>query len=428
MARLTVLGIILYGLFLLGLITFNGGLVALTIPLVIYLGAALLTGPAGVQIKVTRTLSSDRVQPDTPIAVHLALSNEGDRLEEVLVEDLLPPALTLIEGQPLALISLAPGETVEMNYTIQGQRGAYSFEGVRVTASDHLGLVRRQTILPLPDSLNILPEVFKPRRVTIRPLRTRAYTGPIPARQGGSGVEFFGVREYQAGDPLRWINWRMTARHPQTLFTNEFQQERIADVGLILDARQRNDVHCRGESLFEHAVRATAALAEAFLNDGNRVGLLTYGAWLDWTFPGYGKVQRQRILDALARARTGESLIFESLDYIPTRFFPAGSQIVLISPLCRDDMPMLVRLRTHGYPLLVVSPDPVTFETQTLPTRPEVALATRIARLERRLLLRKLYQAGIRVVDWRVHDPLGQAIQAALGRLPHWFYAVGWER
>jgi uncharacterized protein (DUF58 family) len=271
----------------------------------------------------------------------------------------------------------------------------------------------------------VLPETSRLRRVAIRPLRTRAYAGPVPSRQGGSGIEFFGVREYQSGDPLRWINWRSSARHPRTLFTNEFEPERIADVGLILDARQRSDIRVKDDALFEHAVRATSSLAEAFLSDGNRVGLLIYGAGLEWTLPGYGKVQLECILRALAGAETGTSEVFDSLDYIPTRYFPARSQIVLISPLCQDDLPVLVRLRARGYQVMVISPDPVTFEAETLTPQWDVALATRIARLERTLLLRRLQQAGIQVVDWPVHTPLDQAVLMSLGARPSGFRVAG---
>jgi uncharacterized protein (DUF58 family) len=168
-------------------------------------------------------------------------------------------------------------------------------------------------------------------------------------------------------------------------------------------------------------------LADTFLSDGNRVALLVYGGILDWTFPGYSKTQREGILRALARAKTGDSLVFDSLDYIPTRYFPARSQLVLISPLCKDDVPMLVRLRARGYQLLVISPDPVAFETRALGPQPAVDLAARIVRLERRLLLRQLRQAGIQVVDWQVDKPFDQTIHASLGRLPHWFRAVGVE-
>jgi len=250
----------------------------------------------------------------------------------------------------------------------------------------------------------------------IRPPRTGIYAGPVPARQGGPGVEFFGVREYQPGDPLRWVNTRASARHQEALFVNEFEQERVVDVGLILDARRQSDVRRGRKSMFEYSIQATAALADVFLNAGNRVGLFSYGRSQNWTLPGYGKVQRQRILLALARAEQGEGDVFERLVHLPTRLFPTRSQLVLISPLLRHDSEMLTQLRARGYRLLVISPDPVAFEEKDLPADKAINLATRLARLERQLLLDQLRQADIRVLDWRVDRPLPQVVHATLSR------------
>ncbi len=425
MRRFLLLSALAYGLLLAGLATLNGGVLALVLPLAVYLVAAVLYGPGELSLRASRTLSADRVRRDTPVGVTLTITNEGSRLEEVLVEDVVPGRLAVVGGETQALAALAPGETLELAYSVHARRGIFDFERVRVTARDRLGLFQRARELEAPAHLAVLPPVKRLRRVPIRPLRTRGYAGPVPARVGGSGTNFFGVREYQVGDPRRWINWRVSARHPRALFTNEFEQERIADVGLILDARRRSDVRSADDSLFEHAVEATASLADAFLSDGNRVGLLVYGRVLDRTFPGYGKVQRERILRALARAQTGESQIFDRLDYLPTRFFPAQSQLVLVSPLWSDDLPMLVRLRAHGYQLLVVRPDPVPLEVGALEQTPAVELAADIVRVERTLLLRELQRAGIQVVDWQVDRPFDQTVHAALGRVPQWYRAVG---
>jgi uncharacterized protein (DUF58 family) len=425
--RVFLLGSLAYALLFLGLATLNGRMLALAIPLVVLLGAAFLWGPETPQLKITRSLSAESVPPGAPVVVTLLVVNEGPALEEVAIEDAVPPGLEVIDGEASALFSLPAGGEIEVTYTVRGKRGAFEFRDVRVAAGEYLGVFRRRATVLVFGRLFILPEVSNMRQMAIRPLRTRAYAGPVPARQGGSGVAFYGVREYQPGDPLRWINWQVSARHRHRLFTNEFEQERVADVGLILDARRRSDVRGPGGALFEHAVAATASLASSFLNDGNRVGLLVYGGFLDWTFPGYGKLQRKRILEALARAETGESMVFESFDYLPTRFFPAKSQIVLVSPLCAGDPPMLVRLRARGYQVLVVSPDPVSFEARTLGAQPDVELATRIARLERALLLRKLRRAGIQVVDWQVERPFDRVVHASLDRTPQWFRAVGVE-
>ena len=173
---------------------------------------------------------------------------------------------------------------------------------------------------------------------------------------------------------------------------------------------------------------AAAALAEVFLNDGNRVGMLRYGLFLDWTTPGYGKIQRERILRALAKAEVGESQVFDRLEYLPTRFFPKKSQLVLISPLCADDPAFLVHLRGQGYELLAVSPDPVRFEYHSLTKSAEVDLARRVAAIERAILFRRLRHAGIRTVDWDIRQPLEYVVEAALARQPVWSRQPGIRR
>jgi len=425
--RLLLLSSLAYGLLLLGLATLRGGLLALALPLIVYLGAAILYGPEKLRLKSTRTISADRVSQGALVDVTISVVNEGSRLETVLIEDAVPQPLELIDGESRVFLSLPPGGTVELAYTVRTKRGGFEFQAIQATASDHLGLFRRPAALPAPGKLVVLPEVLKLRRVAIRPLRTRSHAGPIPARRGGSGVEFFGVREYQVGDPFRWINWRISARHTQALFTNEFELERIADVGLVLDARRRSNIESEDDALFEHSVHAAASLARAFLSDGNRVGLLIYGHLLNWTFPGYGKIQRERILQSLAQAKIGESMVFNYLEYLPTRLFPSRSQIVLVSPLCPDDLPTLVRLRARGYQLLVISPDPVSFEAKMLGSQAGAELATRIARMERKLLLHNLAQAGIQVVDWHIEKPFDRVALASLGRTPQWYRAVGLE-
>lgn len=229
---------------------------------------------------------------------------------------------------------------------------------------------------------------------------------------------FWGVREYNMGDYLRRINWKVSSRHLQDLFTNEYEQERIADVGLILDAREKINIIRREQSLFEYSVQATASLAEYFLAEGHRVSLLAYGYSLERVFPGYGKVHKKRIYHALSQIETGTNYALENFNFLPTRLFPARSQLVLISPLHTRDYPAIVRLITAGYDVLVISPDPVEFEAKSFEVSPELEQALRLARVERNVLLHRLVRLGVRVVNWQVDQPFEQTIYTALGRRP----------
>jgi uncharacterized protein (DUF58 family) len=423
--RLFLVSVLIYGLVFVGLVAREGRLLALAFPLAIYLGASILYGPERPRLQVTRSFSRESVATGRPVSVKLSVVNEGAPLEMAFIEDVIPPSIEVIEGASSVLTALPAGGTVELEYTLLGKRGSHDFENVWAVASDPLGLFEQQVSFPTTERLVIIPELLKLKHLAIRPLRTRAYAGPVPARQGGSGVSFYGVRSYEPGDPLRWVNWRMSARHENNYYVNEFEPERIVDVGLILDIRQRNDVQVRGKPLLEHSVSATASLAAAFLDDGNRVGMLIYGRYLNWTFPGYGKIQRKRILEELTRVKVGDSLVFDQLDLLPTQYFPAKSQIVLVSPLSPDDTSMLIRLRAQGYQVLVISPDPVSYVSRALGDEPDVALAARIARLERTLQLRYLRRAGVQVVDWQVDQPFDRVIHATLAQAPQWHRAVG---
>jgi len=417
--RLLLLGVLVYLLILLGFATVTGPILALVIPILVFLGSGLLFGRLDQQLSMTRILNADRIEAGDPVIVTLRVTNEGGRIELLLLQDSPPAGLELQDGDTAVLTELAPGQTVELQYTLQGRRGRYDFGKVRARSMDLFGVLQRETETTVltPFELLVYPEMLRIQNVPIRPRQTKAYAGPIPARMGGSGIGFYGTRTYQQGDALRHVNWRAIARHPGAFFTNEYELERVADVGIILDARLRTNVEIGGDSLFESGIHAAASLSSSFLKDGNRVALLLYGGLLDWTVPGYGKLQGERILRSLSRAQLGDSMVFDKLEHLPTRLFPAKSQIVLVSPLDSDDAVLLPRLRRQGYQVLIISPDPISFEMSHLTEDASLLLAMRFVRAERELLFRKLRLAGIQVVNWQVDNPLDQVLRASQAQM-----------
>lgn len=412
MHRAYFLALLIFLLIFAGLGTLRPAVVALSLPLILYMLVGLWRLPQRLQLTAERSLGAERVKIGDEVTVTLKVSNAGPALEKVLLEDQVPAGLEVVLGSFRRLLVLPVNGSVTWTYTLRGRRGYYGLRKVKASAGELLGLVRLEQDLTTDGQLFILPPVLRLRRVAIQPRRTRIYSGTIPARQGGAGVEFFDVRRYQPGDSPRWINWRATARHPMDVFSNEFEQERAADVGIILDGRHRmNDFGDR--SIFEHSVLATAALADTFLNAGNRVGLLFYGRQIAWTMPGYGKLQGERILHDLSLLEPGESQSFGEL-FIPRHLFPSRSQLVLVSPLISEDYDVLATLRMRGFHLLVVSPDPVSFEAAGLAATRNNLQAKRIVGLQRAVLLRRLRGAGIHVVDWDTSQPFEKIARSEL--------------
>jgi uncharacterized protein (DUF58 family) len=386
----------------------------MAVPFMMYLAAGYLFQLEHIDVSAERTLSANRFSSDEAISVDVTIKNKGSSIPNLVFEDIIPVGLRLIDGSPKKITSIASGETVSFSYRLQGKRGIYHLSRFRISASDHLGLIQKTKILDQSDRIMIVPEAIELPRIAIQPRRTRVFPGLIPARKGGAGVEFFGVREYHPSDPQRWINHRVSARHDDTLFVNEFEQERAVDVGIILDCRVDTNLIRGSQELLEYGTQAAATLADAFLNYGNRVGMLIYGGGRNWVHPGYGKLQRERILRALAGVRLFENVVSKELSNLPTRLFPAYSQLVLISSLMFEDLPTLIALRAHGYRLLIISPDPIEFETRLLKHNRSVSLAVRIARLERQVLLQQIKRTGARVFEWKVDQPFHELAHFAL--------------
>jgi uncharacterized protein (DUF58 family) len=428
MSRVGALALVVCGLLATGLALFDATVAALALPPLVYLVVGALLRPSRIDLAIEGRTTPSLAMPGELISVEIGVQNRGGRLEEVELEDTVPPGLSLTRGASRSLGSLGSGAVARLAYQMVAQTGLRFFPGARAVARDPFGLFESVRFLAAERSLLVRPTVRKLRRLYLRPSRVGALAGPYSARVGGSGTEFFGIRGYAPGDPWRWIDWKHSARFPGRLFTKVFEQERMAEIGLILDARAGANVEGGPPSAFPYSVQAAASLADLLLQQGNRVGLLVYGGHLDWTLALSGKVQRERILRALARASLGHSQVFEQLRNLPSRLFPPDTQLILLSPLLRGDVTDLIGLRARHFPLLVISPDQVGLEARFLDGGASTATALRLARVEQAAVSRRLAQAGIVRVLWDTLLPFEELIERELSRPAPWLATIGARR
>lgn len=411
---------------LLGLMTQTPLLLGITIPLILYIAPGLLNRSIKVDLFVNRQLSCHRSIQDDEVDITLRIiNNSPNRLEEIYIEDVLPGNMEILEGSLSLMTTLAAGESVPLNYKIRAHRGYYRFNQVNVQVNDHFGVIQKSLSLFAPEELLVLPNTQKLTKFPLRLSRPLLRPGSNLTRIGGPGTQFFEVREYQPGDSLRHINWHACARNPDSFFSNSFEQERVADVGLILDQRRISYPKHPYSKYFGQAVDATAILADTLLATGNRVGMLLYGSFVNWIVPGYGKFQKEKIFHVLSRAQEGSHQAFERMDNIPLKLFPQKSQIILISPLHREDIPALLRLRARRYELTVVMPNftSVALTEQAHVTKKE--MVQRVARIEQKLIVQKLENHGIFVLDWDVTQDFEQVVHTDMHRFRVWHHRQG---
>jgi uncharacterized protein (DUF58 family) len=99
--------------------------------------------------------------------------------------------------------------------------------------------------------------------------------GPNKSNFRGRGIDFEEVRRYQAGDDIRTIDWRVTARTGDA-HTKLFREERERPVLLVVD--QRNSMYFGSSHCFKSVLAAhgCALLAWSALHSGDRVGGLVF--------------------------------------------------------------------------------------------------------------------------------------------------------
>jgi uncharacterized protein (DUF58 family) len=405
-------------LLIFGVVIRDGRVLSITIPFFLYAGVALLSaGKARApDIILSRKLSTARTTEGETVEVVVTLENTGPPIPWIGVVDHIPSELLIKQGTTRHFAKLDAGEKTTFFYTLRVPRGLHTLAGADITTWQKTTLVPKHEFLTSSTDILAIPIAEPIGDIEIRPERTRAYAGLVRASMGGSGIDFFGCHAYSSGDDIRRINWRAYAR-TRKLIVNEYEQERIADITIFLDARERANPTVGEKTTFTYSVRAAASMSSYFIKKGNNVGLFIYGEYMNWTFPGYGKNQLRRILDSLALAQTANKDVFDDLQAVPTRLFPPRSQLVMISgSLDEHDVEIIGVLRARGYRIIMIIPDMLGCEAQQIPTTQESTLALRIVNLRRRLIVDALARIGVEVVQWNTAYSLASVTSWILSR------------
>ena len=136
-------------------------------------------------------------------------------------------------------------------------------------------------------SPGVSPEVL--RQVKLLELQTRGmvnslFTGEYRSVFKGQGMEFAEVREYQAGDEVRSIDWNVTARMSRP-FVKRYIEERELTVMLAVDLSGSERFGTRGRFKSELASELAAVLAMSAIRNNDRVGAVLFTDRIEHVVP-----------------------------------------------------------------------------------------------------------------------------------------------
>lgn len=91
----------------------------------------------------------------------------------------------------------------------------------------------------------------------------------------GRGMEFEDVREYQPGDPIRSIDWNVTARQGDP-HVKTYREERELTVLLVVDVSASERFGTTGQAKLDLAVELSALIAFSAIRNDDKIGLLLF--------------------------------------------------------------------------------------------------------------------------------------------------------
>lgn len=163
---------------------------------------------------------------------------------------------------------LRPG-TTSFSYVATGyHRGHYASAETILQSSDPLSLrVRRQTF-SLPLNLTVYPHFYPMQGL---PMTDAIWTDWGSAIKSRAANEIYGSREYQPGEPLKYVHWRNTARMGRFML-KEFEQ---AGKGSLAVAFETKDNFGEGrETTLEYSVNIAASLSQLCTDSGRSLDIL----------------------------------------------------------------------------------------------------------------------------------------------------------
>jgi uncharacterized protein (DUF58 family) len=301
-------------------------------------------------IEGVRSDTNPRVGEGATVGMTVTVTSSS-RVANIVLEEKLP----LLFGQRavLPIASVASDTPVEHSYEVTAwRRGIYELGPLTVRWGDPFGLTRREATLAESFQLIVHPTV---EPVTDHPL-TRMWEDPPfrppVSRPWPSGMELYGMRQYQQGDDVRRIVWRAYQRTGQLLVLEA--EQGISDKVVMLVDQDRSE-HSKGlvSASFEEAVRAAASLGIHHLSEGYEVTIEGNGGRI--VGPVRSGPAKLRLLDELARLELGSEPLTAGI----TRLTAASGRdihLLVITPhLDRESMARLELLIQKGIQTTIVA-------------------------------------------------------------------------
>ncbi len=308
-----------WGKSLLSLFTISGSMVALAVVSTVpYLAAAIVFPLLAVGfLYIEHENTSIRMKLDFPES-----GKVGEKLEvnaEVTVEGQaglylfsfpVPSHFTREEKSNVHLAFLSSGSrTLHFSYDVVPlRRGNAAIPNLMAFVFPVYGIhSTTEVMVPAGSHITVQPALTVLSRSNMQTKASRYIPKSANSRVGPMSSDFNSIRGYMAGDSLRTINWKASARSTNgSLYVNDYYREGLRNYIFIADRGNTMKYGTREENPFEYSISFILSYTRILIRNGFNVGLWKVPAWLkkerSYVTPASGSDQYSRIRDFLIRS------------------------------------------------------------------------------------------------------------------------------
>ncbi len=247
------------------------------------------------------------------------LSNGDENIISIHLENqyLFKATITLIDELPIQFqirdferkITLESGKESFIRYSLRPtERGEYHFGALRVFVSSIVKLIERRFSFEQNVMLPVYPSFIQMRKYELLAIHNKLMSGGIKKiRRIGQTTEFDQIKEYVAGDDIRTINWKATARRDK-LMVNKYQDEKSQPVYCLLDMGRNMKMPFEQMALLDYAINASLVISNIAHIKSDKPGLITFTHQIHTHVKAERRnSQMKRILEALYNQETNYS-------------------------------------------------------------------------------------------------------------------------
>lgn len=227
-------------------------------------------------LTVSSTVAKRVTVVDSVEAATLAVSRpEANTTVPLSVHAPLPPGLKAVDGDPV--VGLDRGEaTAETAFSIAVPiSGRFEFPSPTVRMTDPFGLYRVQVPVGTSPTISARPTTPKLHVGQGGNRRTNVY-GRHETDHPGSGVTTHELRQYVAGDDIKTVDWKATARLGE-VYVRETVGETDRRLLLLVDHRGRMGTGPVRETMIDYAREVGLGIAERSAEVDDPLGIWTIG-------------------------------------------------------------------------------------------------------------------------------------------------------